>query len=143
MYLEPFMHRTTEPNRFAPRSARGSFRFARALALAAVASLALAACHDDDDDDFHHIGHDAGGVVLDNRTDSTTDEDVMEFRLAPDGEALGPNRLPTPLPPGDADYLGDFEEDLYDAEAIMELGDVVEWFDVFIGDGDVTTFEVF
>ena len=39
--------------------------------------------------------------------------------------------------------LGVFAEDYYDAEGDMELGDLIQWFDIFVGEGATTVFEVF
>jgi hypothetical protein len=76
--------------------------------------------------------------------DNLSVEYVEGFYMAPaattlfTGELLG-----APLPPGFVQYVGEFEEDYYDAEADMEFGDLVQWFDVFVFGDDVTTFEVY
>ena len=86
-----------------------------------------------------------GTVEVDNRTDSTTFEDVYGFYLSPAGSgAWTENLLSGPLPPGFAEIVGDFVEDFYDAEAdVGDFGDVAFWDAVFVPAGDITTFEVF
>jgi hypothetical protein len=62
--------------------------------------------------------------------------------LAPDGPFTD-NLLFEPLPPGYFAWVGDFEEDVYDAEADAEFGDLIQWFDVFVPAYEVTIFEVY
>jgi len=70
-------------------------------------------------------------------------EFVETFFLAPaatnlwTGELLG-----WPLAPGEIATVGEFQEDWYDAEADLEFGDFVQWFDVFVPGADITLFEV-
>ena len=70
-------------------------------------------------------------------------EFVETFFLAPSATDLWTaDLLGGPLAPGEAAYVGDFDEDWYDAEADLELGALVQWFDVFTPGADVTVFEV-
>jgi hypothetical protein len=87
---------------------------------------------------------DYGTAEVDNRTDATSFEDVLSFRLAPaaSGTFTG-NLLDAPLPPGWTADAGDFLADVYDGESDLELGDLVTWFDVPLPAANVTTFEVF
>lgn len=82
-------------------------------------------------------------VYLDNNTDTTTSEDVDAFRVAQFGEPFTGDLLGAPLAPGDVEFLGDFQEDYYDAEADLSLGGLVEWFDEAIYGGDTFHFDVF
>jgi hypothetical protein len=76
--------------------------------------------------------------------DNLSGEFVEGFYLAPSGTgAFTGELLGTPLPPGYVQYVGDFEEDTYDAEADLEFGDLVQWFDVPVPASDTTTFEVY
>ena len=88
-----------------------------------------------------HHHHDDGFIVVDNRTDLTTNEMLMAFRLAPFGEPYTGDLLGAPLPEGTAQNLGIWREDFYDAEGDLELGQLIEWFDLFVGNGDTTVFE--
>ena len=81
-----------------------------------------------------------GEIVIENRTDLTTNELVMTFFVAPFGQPWTGDLLGGPLPILDARSMGIWPEDHYDAEADMELGTVVEWFDLFVGLGDTTVF---
>jgi len=83
-----------------------------------------------------------GFVLVDNRTDLTTNELLLAFRLAPFGSAFTGDLLGGDLPPLSARNLGPWPEDFYDAEGDLELGQLIEWFDLFVGDGDTTVFEV-
>jgi hypothetical protein len=83
-----------------------------------------------------------GTVEAANGTDLTTFEWMYGFYLAPAATGMFTGDLLSgPLPPASAEIVGDFEEDLYDAEADLEFGDIVEWFDVPVPGGEVTTFE--
>jgi hypothetical protein len=85
-----------------------------------------------------------GSVEVDNLTDTSTFEYVLSFYLALSGTgAFSGNLLSAPLPPGTIEYVGEWLSDTYDAEADLEFGDLVQWFDVPVPAGDVTTFEVF
>ncbi len=113
-----------------------------------TAALLVAACgdgyHDGPIYDPYYPPVYYGTVVVDNQTDTTTVEDVLTFYLAPAGTgSFTGNLLSGPLPPGFAEDVGDFVEDYYDAEADLEFGDLVTWYDVAVPGGDVTTFEVF
>lgn len=104
------------------------------LALVALIGAGLTACG------HHH--HDEGYILVDNRTDLTTNEALFSFRLAPFGEPFTGDLLGGPLPPLAARQLGAWPEDYYDAEGDLELGQLIEWFDVFVGNYDTTVFEV-
>jgi hypothetical protein len=99
-----------------------------------VAASALGACG-------RHRHHHEGQVVVDNRTDLTTNEMLLDFRLAPFGEPFSGDLLGGALPPASARFIGTFHEDFYDGEGELELGMIVEWFDLFVGDGETTVFE--
>jgi len=91
----------------------------------------------------HHRHHwDEGRIVVDNRTDLTTDEALLTFRVAAFGRPFTGDLLGGPLPPGAGRNLGYWDEDYYDAEGDLELGGLIEWFDLFVGNGDTTVFEV-
>jgi len=65
------------------------------------------------------------------------------FFLAPAATDLWtPDLLGWPLAPGAIASVGDYVEDFYDAEADLEFGDYVEWFDVFVPGAEITLFEV-
>jgi hypothetical protein len=108
-----------------------------AFVLLALLGLGLAGCggggYGDDDTGF---------VFVRNSTYLTFPEDVDAFFIAPAGYPFGANELFAPLPPADEAYIGEFYEDFYDGEAHLEFGDIVEYFDVFVGDGDDTVFDV-
>jgi hypothetical protein len=75
--------------------------------------------------------------------DNLSPEYIATFFLAPAATDLWSEELlGWPLAPADTAYIGDFPEDWYDAEADMELGDLVTWFDVFAPGGELTIFEV-
>ena len=68
--------------------------------------------------------------------------DVENFTtIAYEGDWSG-NLLPDLILPGETVYVGSFVEDLYDAEAELDLG-FVTFFDVPVEAGFITTFEVF
>lgn len=104
-----------------------------ALLIACVLPL-LAACGSS------HHSHE-GYVRVDNRTDLTTNEFMLAFRLAPFGHPFTGNLLGADLAPGSTANLGVWQEEYYDAEADLELGDLVEWFDLYVGDQATTVFE--
>ena len=89
------------------------------------------------DDDFW------GDVYVDNLTDASTVEYVDFFETARFGEPWTGNLLVQPLPPGFVEFIGTYYEDYYDAFVELELGDVVEWFDVFVGYGENVYFEIY
>ncbi len=103
------------------------------LALAGLA-FALVGCG--------HRHHAEGFVLVDNRTDLTTNESLLAFRLAPFGSPFTSDLLGGDLPPLSARSLGGWPETFYDAEGDLERGQLIEWFDLFVGDGDTTVFEV-
>jgi hypothetical protein len=107
------------------------------VVLVSLALVGLGGCGCCDEDD------DWGDIVIDNLTDTTVPELVLTFRVAPIGEPWSGNLLNDPLEPGFQDYTGSWYEDLYDGNATMELGDIVEWFDIFVGDEQTTVFEVY
>jgi hypothetical protein len=106
-----------------------------AVLLALPVLMGLAACGGGHD-------HDTGFVFLRNSTHLSFPEDIVAFFIAPDGFPYGGNELGSPLPPGVEDFIGEFSEDFYDAEAHMDFGDIVVFNDVFVGDGDDTVFDV-
>ena len=68
---------------------------------------------------------------------------VETFYLAPSLTDLWTNDLlGWPLGPGERAWVGDFDEGWYDAEADLEFGELVTWFDVFVPWAEVTVFEV-
>lgn len=105
-----------------------------ATILVLLASLLVAGCG-------HGHHHDHGFVVVDNRTDLTTNEMLEAFRLAPFGEPFTGDLLNADLAPASAANLGIWREDYYDAEGDLELGQLIEWFDLFVGNGHTTVFE--
>jgi hypothetical protein len=77
------------------------------------------------------------------QVDNLSSEYALGFYLAPSGtDAFTDNLLYDALPPGATDYVGDVQEDWYDAEADLEYGDLVQWFDVDVPADQVTTFEI-
>ena len=103
------------------------------LALAA-ASLLSAGCGWEDDD---------GDVFLTNYTDQNTPEKALTFRLASFGDPFTGNLLSSPLDPGSTRAIGEFDEDYYDAEADMELGDTITWPDVWVEAYEDTYFDIY
>jgi len=99
-----------------------------------VCALLLAGCGDYDYD---------GNVLLNNETDSGVPEDTLAFRLGRFGDPFTGNLLTVPLAPGSTIHLGGWHEDYYDAEADMQLGDLVEWFDVWIYADEDNFFDIF
>jgi hypothetical protein len=84
-----------------------------------------------------------GNVYVDNLTDTTIPEYCLAFRLAPiDGPFTG-NLLLQDLPPATTQFVGTFSAYHYDAEADMEFGDLVTWFDVPVPAADDTFFEIY
>ncbi|MHC5009984.1 MAG: hypothetical protein ACYTG6_03420 [Planctomycetota bacterium] len=106
------------------------------LVIAALMALGPTGCGHDDPNY-------QGQIFLDNLTDTTTVEDVDAFRVAAFGFPFTGNLLAAPLPPGHTEFIGVFHEDYYDAEADLSGGDLVEWFDIFVGLEDDVIFEVF
>ncbi len=84
-----------------------------------------------------------GNVFVDNLTDTTTVEYVVFFQVAVVGGKWTGDLLIDDVPPRGTQFVGTFSEDLYDAYAELEFGDFVEWFDVFVGQGEDVFFEVF
>ena len=111
----------------------------RALAPAAlcVLLLGLAACG-------HHDDYE-GNIFVDNQTHTgaaPTNEDLLTFRVARFRDPFTGNLLGAPLEEDSARFIGTFDEDYYDAEGDLELGQIIEWFDVFVGEEEDTWFVV-
>lgn len=85
----------------------------------------------------------SGNVYVDNLTDGGAPEWCYGFFLAPVGGAFTGNLLIADLPPATTQFVGSFTEDYYDAEADMEFGDLVTWFDVPVPAADDTFFEIY
>lgn len=83
-----------------------------------------------------------GTVLVDNVTHTTTNEILFTFFLSPFGQPWTGDLLGGDLFPNESRSLGVWGEDYYDAEGDMELGDVIQWFDIFVGEGATTVFEV-
>lgn len=118
------------------------------LGLVAAALLVVPACGDCDDccegpccDGGCPPAY--GYVYLDNLTDLGVPEFCLGFYLAPSGGPFSGNLLPGPLAPAATQYLGTYAENLYDAEADMELGEVIPWSGIFVGAGEDVTFEIY
>jgi hypothetical protein len=110
-------------------------RAAALLTAALLVALPLAGCgryHDDD-----------GNVFVANMTDTTTPEDANTFELATFGDPFSGNLLASPVAAGDTRFVGEFEDDYYDARAEMSLGQTVEWFDRWVGDDSDIFFDIF
>jgi hypothetical protein len=110
---------------------------AAAFLTAALLVLPLTGCGCCDDHDHE------GNVFVANQTDTTTPEDANTFELAPFGVPFSGNLLGAPLPAGNTHFVGAFQEDYYDARAEMALGDLVEWFDIFVGADQDSFFDIF
>ena len=126
---------TTQPSRKRP-----PIRLFTHLALGGLLLLAagLGACG-------HSHSHPLppqGEAVVDNRTDQTTPEILYNFFLGAQGSPFSADLLGGDLLPQDARSVGLFPTNIYDAEGDLELGQIIQWFDVFIGEGDTTVFEV-
>jgi len=106
-----------------------------AAALLTFAALLLGGCGSS------HHSHE-GFVLVDNRTDLTTDEFLFAFRLAPFGQPFTGDLLSADLAPAATVNLGAWQEETYDAQGDLELGDLIEWFDIFVGNQETTVFEV-
>jgi hypothetical protein len=105
----------------------------RTVLFGLLLALALAGCG-------HH--HDDGFIVVDNRTDLTTNEALLTFHVAPFGLPFSGDLLGGDLLPLESRFIGVFAEDYYDAQGELELGQLIEWFDTFVGNDDTTVFEV-
>lgn len=119
------------------RTASAPIRLGIACLLVAAA-LPLAGCGWD----HHHYDYD-GNVFVDNRTNTTTPEQATAFRLAAFGDPFTGNLLGSPLDAGNARQVGRFHSDYYDAEADMFGGDLVEWFDRWVGASSDTFFDIY
>ncbi len=118
-------------------------------ALAALLVLPLAGCgggHSHYDEVYVEevVIIPVGDVEVDNQTDlSGTFENLFYFDMTPAGlNAWTGNLLPFDVLPGEIVFLGQWDEDFYDAEAEADLG-IVSFFDIFVEGGFTTTFEVF
>ena len=85
----------------------------------------------------------SGRVVVNNYTTTTTPESATAFRLAGFGSPFTGNLLGGPLAAGAALPLGDWDQDYYDAQADMVGGDLVEWFDIWVGGDRTTYFDIY
>lgn len=115
---------------------------ARGLRAGFVATLLAAALVGAGCGHHHHDRDYYGDIVVDNRTDLTTMEDVVSFQVSRFGEPFSGDILGGDLPPASARWLGEFPEDFYDATADLSGGDIVDWQDEYVGDERTTTFEV-
>jgi hypothetical protein len=116
-----------------------------ATILAVPALLVLAGCGGGGYYDPHPgTPYPPASVYGSTEVDNLSAEYVDGFYLAPSytSDFTG-DLLSGPLPPGFYEYVGDFLEDSYDAEADLEYGDLVQWFDVFVPGDQLTTFEVY
>ena len=104
------------------------------LLVALLAPMLLTGCG------HSHHSHE-GYILVDNRSDLTTNEYLLAFRVAPFGHPFTGNLLPADLAPAATANLGAWAEDYYDAEGDFELGDLIEWFDIWVGDQQTTVFE--
>lgn len=104
----------------------------RSLALL-LAALTTAGCG-------HYRRHE-GDVVVDNRTDLTTSEDLLTFRLARFGDPYSGDLLGGSLPPASARWIGTFREDYYDGTADLSGGQIIDWQDLYVGYERTTVFE--
>ena len=117
-------------------------RWAAGLLLCSAA-LFMTACGGGYHDDYYDP---IGEVEVDNQTDLVPPlADVTYFEMAPVGVVPSGDLLFADVLPGEIQFIGEFFEDVYDAFAELDLGlsGGVEYFDVFIEAGFVTTFEVF
>jgi len=93
----------------------------------------------------HHRDR-VGDIWIDNQTQAgptPTNEDLLSFRIARFGEPFTGDLLGgTPVAEDSARFVGRFTEDYYDAQGDLELGQITEWFDVFVGDEEITWFVV-
>jgi hypothetical protein len=109
----------------------------RVPAALALATLVLVGCSCCEEPGYW------GNVFVDNLTHSTTLEDILDFRVAAFGQPWTGNLLGPPLPPAATRFVGTFSESYYDADAQLSGGDLVEWFDIFVGQELDVFFEVF
>lgn len=85
-----------------------------------------------------HRDYHEGDIWVDNQTHATavpTNEDLLTFRVAGFQDPFTGDLLSgSPVGEDTARYIGTFDEDYYDAEGDLEFGQIIEWFDVFVGD---------
>lgn len=110
---------------------------AAALLAAALFALPLSGCG------CCGSGNSDGNVFAANHTDSGVPEDTNTFEMASFGDPFTGNLLGGPIAAGDARHVGAFQEDYYDARSEMQLGDVIEWFDRWVGANTDTFFDIF
>lgn len=102
-----------------------------------IMALSAPACGHD-----RHYAEPYGFAVVDNRTDLTTNEQLLDFRMAAFGQPFSGDLLSGPLGPLSAEMIGVFPEGYYDAEGELELGEISTFFDEFVGVESQTIFEV-
>lgn len=108
---------------------------AAAFLTAALLALPLTGCGEADYD---------GNVFVANHTDSgAAPEQALTFELASFGDPFSGNLLATPLDPGSSRFIGEFNDEYYDARSEMALGDLVEWFDSWVGAGQDAFFDIY
>ncbi len=83
-----------------------------------------------------------GDIVVDNRTDLTTMEDLLTFRVARFGKPFTGDLLGGSLLPASSRWIGTFTEDYYDGTGDLSGGGIIDWHDLFVGDERTTVFEV-
>ena len=108
-------------------------RFLALVGLLAITAPLLAGCG-------HSHYDDTGDIVVINETHLTTTEDLLDFFVARFGDPFSGDILGGTLGPNSARSLGSFTEDYYDAQGNLSGGQLVEWFDEFVGDGYTTEF---
>jgi hypothetical protein len=92
---------------------------------------------------------DTGSVEAENATDDLLPFPyaMMDFSIWFAGDVpSGINYLSFPLAPGEAEYIGEFDPDWYDADALMEsvIDDYLEtWFDVPVDSGLTSVFTAY
>lgn len=115
------------------RRARRALPALRLIGLLLIGALVFPGCGSD--------RYDEGSVVVDNRTDLTTSEDLLTFRISRFGEPYSGNLLGAPLAPTSSLWVGRFREDYYDATGDLQLGGIIDWFDLYVGNDRTTYFE--
>ena len=79
---------------------------------------------------------------MDNLTNFGVPESLLNFFIAPFGEPFTGDILGGELFAGETRFIGTFAEDVYDAEGDLEFGQIIEWLDIFVGNGENAFFEV-
>ncbi len=124
-----------------PRS-RSFLRLLASAALLALLLLPLSGCGCDCDDTIV-VDTWWGNVFVSNLTEGLQAEFTDSFYLAPVDGDFTANLLSAPLAPGRTQFVGTFSQGYYDAEADMELGDLVTWEGIFVGEADDAYFEIY